>query len=414
MTNQSTNLAAAKIPSNVDPALVTDFDFFGDRRFSDAGRPHDGLLKLGEDIGRGVFWTPCNGGHWFINDHQMLFEAARDPELFGSANATFPAVPLEDEPFYPPFNVDPPAHAKYRLPLMRAFAPDRVRALETSIRPFAIDLIDAVFDKGRCDVLDMIAEPLPIFIFMKLMGFDLARYREFRAWAQAMSHNDVDKRAEAYANTAAMARPLFDERRIARKDDLLSDLLDAQIDGRPFNQAELDGIAIQLLGAGLDTVVNLIGFTIDHLARHPELQERLRARPALIPEAVEEMLRRYSVALPFRVARYDAHFHGANLKTGERVALLLPAGNLDPHVFSDPGSFNLDREYKTHIAFNTGPHRCVGSHLARLELVVLLEEWLARMPNVRLDPDWRPTYRTGLVYAVTSLHVVWDRRQAPN
>jgi cytochrome P450 len=83
-------------------------------------------------------------------------------------------------------------------------------------------------------------------------------------------------------------------------------------------------------------------------------------------------------------------------------------------VFSDPGSFNLDREYKTHIAFNTGPHRCVGSHLARLELVVLLDEWLARMPNVRLDPDWRPTYRTGLVYAVTSLHVVWDRRQAPN
>jgi cytochrome P450 len=402
------DVLAPAIPGHVDPALVADFDFFADHRFREAGRPHDGLLQLDEDIGRGIFWTPRNGGHWFINDYELLFEAARMPELLGSAGASFPAVPPDEEPFYPPFNVDPPAHAKYRLPLMRAFAPDRIRALEQSIRPFAIELIDAVASNGDCDVLDMIAEPLPIFIFMKLMGFDLARYREFRGWAQAMSHNDLDKRTRAYANTIAMVGPLFEERRIARKDDLLSDLLDAEIDGRPFNQAELDGISIQLLGAGLDTVVNLIGFTIDHFARHPELQDRLRAEPALIPEAIEEMLRRYSVALPIRVVRRDATFHGAALKAGERVALLLPAGNLDPDAFADPGRFDLDRENKTHIAFNTGPHRCVGSHLARLEMVILLEEWLRRLPNIRLDPARPPTYRTGLVYAVTSLHILWD------
>ena len=120
------------------------------------------------------------------------------------------------------------------------------------------------------------------------------------------------------------------------------------------------------------------------------------------------MLRRYSVALPIRVVRYDANFHGAEFRAGERVALLLPAGNLDPDAFANPGRFDLARENKTHIAFNTGPHRCVGSHLARLEMVILLEEWLKRMPTARLDPDRPPTYRTGLVYAVTSLHLLWD------
>src|SRR4051794_4315193 len=125
-------LAEAAIPVHVDPALVADFDYFADRRFSEAGRPHDALLRLGEEIGHGIFWTPRNGGHCFTNNHELIFDAARIPELLGSANASFPAVPLDQELFYPPFNVDPPAHAKYRLPLMRAFAPDRMRELERS------------------------------------------------------------------------------------------------------------------------------------------------------------------------------------------------------------------------------------------------------------------------------------------
>jgi len=302
MSDQTAAIARVDVPAHVDPALVVDFDFFADHRYAEAGSPHGGLLKLAEDIGRGIFWTPRNGGHWFITDHELLFEAARMPELFSSRNASFPAAPGE-EPFYPPVNSDPPDHSRYRLPLMRAFAPGRIRDLEQNIRAFAIELIEAVKDRGRCDFVDMVAEPLPIFIFMKLMGFDTARYREFREWAVAMSQPDVEIRGQAYIDTMKMARPLFDERRAERKEDVLSFLLDEEVDGRPFDQAELDGMCIELFGAGLDTVVNSLAFTIEHLARDPALQDRLRAEPALIPEAVEEVLRRYSVALPARSVR---------------------------------------------------------------------------------------------------------------
>jgi cytochrome P450 len=409
MSDQTAAVARVDIPAHVDPALVVDFDFFADHRYAEAGSPHGGLLKLAEDIGRGIFWTPHNGGHWFITDHELLFEAARMPELFSSRHASFPAAPGE-EPFYPPVNSDPPDHARYRLPLMRAFAPGRIRDLEKNIRAFAVELIEAVKDRGRCDFLDMVAEPLPIFIFMKLMGFDTARYREFREWAVAMSQPDVEIRGQAYVDTMAMARPLFDERRAERKEDVLSFLLDEAVDGRPFDQAELDGMCIELFGAGLDTVVNSLAFTVEHLARDPALQDRLRGEPALIPEAVEEVLRRYSVALPARSVKVDGSFHGAQLKAGERVALMLPAGNLDTRAFPDAARFDLDRENKTHIAFNTGPHRCVGSHLARQEMIILVEEWLRRVPNIRLDPERPPTYRTGLVFAVTSLNILWDAR----
>ena len=150
-----------------------------------------------------------------------------------------------------------------------------------------------------------------------------------------------------------------------------------------------------MLGAGLDTVVNAMGFGMQHVARHPDLQDRLRAEPKLIPDAVEELLRRYSVSSVARRVTRDADFHGAPLKAGEYVALPLPLGNLDPKAFPDPDRFDLERENKVHMTFNSGPHRCVGSHLARLELNVLYDEWLKRMPNVRPDPDKSPRYRAG-------------------
>jgi cytochrome P450 len=294
------------------------------------------------------------------------------------------------------------------MPLMRAFAPAKVDALAKDIRTLTIELIDAIAHKGRCDFLDDIAEPLPITIFMKMMGLDLARYHEFREWAAWMTQNDIANRTAAYRNIAAMARPLIEERRVTPKDDLLGDLVSSQIDGRPFTTEELEGICILLMGAGLDTVVNSLSFSMEHLARNPALQDRLRADPALIPEAVEEMLRRFSVVFPVRRVARDTDFHGVTLKQGERVGLYLALGNLDPTAFPDASRFDLDRDNKAHITFISGPHRCVGSHLARMEMIIFFEEWLKRLPNVRLDPQDPPRYRTGIVFAVTSLPLLWD------
>jgi len=398
-------------PPHVDPAKVVDFGLFGDPRF-EANGPFDGLRALRDELGPGVFWSPRYGGYWFITDHETLFEAARMPELFSNVDNIFPPPPPGPHPYLPPITLDGEAHAKYRLPLMRMFAPARIQGMEGEIRLLTRELIDAVADQGHCDFMDDVAEQLPVVIFMRLMGFDLSRRREFRKWASSMSKDDVEERTIGFANAAAMTRALLDERRRAPTDDLLSVLLEERIDGEPINQRDLDGMCTLLLGAGLDTVVNAMGFGMQHVARNPDLQDRLRAEPALIPDAVEELLRRYSVSSVARRVKHDADFHGAPLKAGEYIALPLPLGNLDPKAFPDPDRFDLERENKVHITFNSGPHRCVGSHLARLELNVLYAEWLKRMPNVRPDPEKRPSYRAGIVMALNTLPLVWEPASA--
>ena len=404
--NAHTALTRKDIPSHIDPAHVVDFDIFNDDRFKQPGGPHAALSRLAEEAGRGMLWTSHNGGHWMINDHELLFEAVRDPGLFSSTAMTIPPMPAELEPKLIPLFTDPPQHGPYRMPLMKAFAPGRIQAMERDIRAFAVELIEAVAGKERFDFFDKVAEPMPVVIFMKLMGMPLDRLHEFRGWMVDMVSDDDIARAQSHRNVAAMMKPLIEARQAARGNDLISWLLDSDIDGRAITYDEMQAYCLLLFAAGLDTVANSIGFGMNHLASDIALQERLRKDPSLIPEAVEELLRKYAVAMPGRTVTRDAEFGGVRLRAGERVMLMLPAGNVDPKVFPDPERFDLDRENKVHMSFNSGPHRCIGSHLARLELRVLYEEWFKRMPNVRLDPDLPPLYRTGPTLAVHRLQLI--------
>jgi cytochrome P450 len=394
------------IPAHVDPAQVVDFDMFRDHRYREPGGPHAALARLAAEDGRGIFWTPHNGGHWLINDHALLFEAVRMPELFSSTAMTIPPMPAELEPKLLPLFSDPPVHGPYRLPLMKAFAPARIAAMEGSIRAFAIELIEAVAGEERFDFFDKIAEPMPVVIFMKLMGMPLERMHEFRGWMVDMVSDSDEARGGAHRNVNAMMKPLIEARQAEPQNDLISWLLESDIGGRPITYDEMQAYSLLLFAAGLDTVANSIGFGMNHLATDIALQERLREEPELIPEAVEEFLRMFAVATVARTVTRDAEFAGARLRAGERVMLMIPGANLDPELFPDPEHFDLDRENKAHISFNSGPHRCVGSHLARLELRVFYEEWFRRMPNVRLDRERPPEYRTGPTLAVHKLPLV--------
>jgi cytochrome P450 len=406
--NQHSPITPEAIPPHVDPARVVDYDMFADHRYAEEGGLHAGLIRLIAEAGQGMFWTPRNGGHWFITDHELIFEAARAPELFSNQLMSVPPLPPELEPRLIPLNLDAPDHGKYRLPLMRAFSPDRMRALEPHIRAFAVELIEAVADKDGCDFCEAVSEPLPIVIFMKMMGLDLSRRSEFREWTNQLLMPGIEDRTQAHRNITAMIADLVAVRRVRREEDLVSWLLDSEIDGRPVDDEEMIAYCFLLFAAGLDTVANSMAFGMDHLAGDPALQDRLRADPALIPDAVEEILRRYGVVLACRNVAHDGEFHGIPLKSGERVTLMLPVGNLDPAAFPDPTRFDVDRENKAHMTFNTGPHRCIGSHLARIELNVLFEEWFKRMPNVRHDPAKHSTYRAALILALATLPLVWD------
>jgi cytochrome P450 len=401
-------MVPAPRPAHVDPDRVVDFDLFDDRRYAEAGGLHAGIYRLAEERDRGIYWTPRNGGHWFLTDHELIFAAARDPELFSNAHMTLPPMPLELEPRLIPLTLDPPAHSTYRLPLMRAFSPAMVAALEPGIRAHAIHLIEAIAGDGHCDFVRAIAEPLPVIIFMRLMGMDPARLPECRGWALDMTSSDDDRRADSFVNVGRMMRELILARQAEPKDDLIGRLVASEIDGQPLAIDELVDYCLLLFIAGLDTVANSLTFGMDHLARHPALQARLRAEPERIPEAVEELLRRYGVVVVMRFITRDAIFGGVEIRAGERVMLLLPAGNLDPAVFAEPERFDLDRDANPHLGFNSGPHRCVGSHLARLELRLFYEEWFRRMPEVRRDPAVPVTTRGGLTLALNALPILWD------
>jgi cytochrome P450 len=395
-------------PAHVDPSRVIDFDFYFDHRFAEVGDMHVAMNRIAEEEGRGIFWTPRNGGHWFINDYDLLFDAARDTSLFSSQRLTLPALPEGKEPRVIPVSLDPPEHTAFRLPLMKAFAPAKVKELEPWIRAFADELIDAFIDKGRCDFVDTVAEPMPVIIFMKFMGLDTSRLREFRTWVYDMLTNDDERRMQSHKLIEAMLSEVIAERRAEPQDDMITRLIQGTVHDRPIADDELLAYCLLLFAAGLDTVANSLSFTMQHLARDAALQDRLRAEPAMIPEAVEEFLRLYAVANIVRVVGHDGEFAGVQLRAGERVLFVLPTGNYDPKRFPDAARFDLEREDKAHISFNAGPHRCVGSHLARLELTLMLQQWFARMPNVRLDPDYRPSMRGGQVMALHNLPILWE------
>jgi cytochrome P450 len=294
------------------------------------------------------------------------------------------------------------------MPLVRAFSPARIKAMEADIRAFAAVLIDAFRQDGRCEFVDALAEPLPVIIFMKTMGLDLSRLKEFRSWARMMSSPDTEERVEAARRIAATMAEVIAARRTKRADDLFSYLLDCEIDGCKLDDRQLEGVCMLLFSAGLDTVASTLSTAMDHIARDPALQDRLRAHPELIPEAVEELLRIYSVTFAARRITRDADFHGVRMRKGDLALLAMALANTDPAIFAGGARFDLDREFKTHLTFGAGPHRCLGSHLARLELVVFFEEWFRRMPNVRLDPAREARFSVSMVMTFENLDLVWD------
>jgi cytochrome P450 len=413
MTERSTAM-----PTHVDSAHIVDYDMFGDHRFKATGDLHEGLFKLAEEEGRGIHWSPHNGGHWFINDHELLFQAARNPALFSNNNKAagdgcvvmIPPMEGGGEPKFGPLSLDPPRHGAYRMPLMKGFAPDQIKRMEAGIRALATDLVSSLAPLGRGEFLEAVAEPLPVTVFMKMMGMPLDRLTEFRGWMSNMSSMEDSKRAFAFGSVSRAMGELIAARQVKREDDLISRLIDSNIEGHPPTMEEMQAYCLLLFTAGLDTLVNAFTFGMYHLASHPELQSRIRADRTMIPELIEEVLRRYAVVMLPRVVGHDAEFGGAKLVRGERVLLMLPAGNLDPKAFSDPMKFDIDRENKAHMTFNSGPHRCVGSHLARLEMRVFYEEWFARMPTVHLDPAERPTYRPGFNLTICKLPLIWEAK----
>jgi cytochrome P450 len=408
---------AAPQPAHVPDALVVDFDVHADPAL--LKDPHARILHLMENAPP-VFWSPRNGGGWVITGYAENYQASRDTETFSSVSfqrdalkaqavSLPPGTPHIPQPV--PINLDPPEHTKYRAPLQKVFSPKTIAALRDSIRHLADDLVSAVREKGRCEFMSEIAEPLPVTVFLKMLGLPLDRLAEYRAIVKDYMASIGDDGANMVTRLRSIAdamRGTMLERKENPQDDIISLLWTIDIDGKPTTINDMENYGVLLFIAGLDTVMNGMGLITRGLALDPGLQKQLRAEPKLVAAAVEEMLRRYSFTVPVRMIRKEVELAGARLLPGDTAKLFLPGADLDAHEFPSPATFDLKRENNVHIAFGVGPHRCLGSHLARVELQVLYEAMLEGLPEIRLDPESPPVFHGGHVIGIERMNLVWS------
>jgi cytochrome P450 len=289
-----------------------------------------------------------------------------------------------------------------------------MKAIEGKIRRVADSLIDAFIDDGECEFVADFAEKLPTTIFTEMMGLPLDQGPRFHAWKNILLHGHHDDpdgtaRQRAGQELNEYLHVLLAERKQNPGHDIISTLHLAEVDGDKLTDDEILDMTYLLFLAGLDTVASSLGLHFLSFAQRPDLRKQLIDDPSVVPLAVEEMLRFESLVLAARTATQDVEIGGQMIRQGERVLVNTVAANRDPAVFDDPDQIRFDRGRTRHIAFGVGPHRCAGSHLARLELAIAYEHWHRRIPQYRLKEGAAPHRYASSVAGVDALPLVWDR-----
>jgi cytochrome P450 len=323
-------------------------------------------------------------------------EVFRDPQTFSS---NMDAVDLSNVRPLIPLQIDPPEHKKYRKILDPLFAPKQVALLEPSVAKLANELIDAFVDRGECDFSQEFSIPLPSQVFLTILGLPLEDLSTFLKMKDGIirpdhvvgkprDHEDVVAYQREIADSIyAYFDRVLDEREVERRDDLLSRFLDAEVDGHSLSREEILDVCFLFLIAGLDTVSASLDCFYGYLTDHPEARQAIVDDPSIIPAVVEELLRwETPVSGVARVATVDTELGGCPIKAGENVMAVLGGANTDEAELPDSFEVRFDRDVNRHLAFGGGVHRCLGSHLARLELRVALREWHARIPEYALKP----------------------------
>ena len=362
-----------------------------------------------------IFYSPGpTGNQWCLIKHEDALFVLRNAELFRNIDATpFPRDP-DDYFFFIPQEIDPPAHRKYRNIVDPLFCPAGVKRLEGLIRQRAAGLIDSIVGDHECQFTTAFGRPLPVSVFLDIMGLPQEMRDTFVSWADDMIHGESTEVVGAAFNKAiAYIKTAIGEKQTHPDDGVVSLIAHAEIDGRKLSDKEVFGFVCFLWIGGLDTVYATLNNIWYWLACNPDRVDEIISRPDDIDAVVEELLRRFSVTFSGRVVTRDLEMRGVQMKKHDRVICVLPACNFDPEVFSDPLAVDFDRPRKTILAFTVGVHSCMGGHLARMELKVALQEWLKRIPWFRVKPGERIEFKPGGVIEPRALPLVWLARRRP-
>jgi cytochrome P450 len=397
-------------PVHIPPERQRAFNYATDPKKADT--PFDAYLAFRDQP---AFWSTETGGFWVLTDAESVREAYQNTDLFSSRNiglgyTGYPEVMIPEQ-------LDPPEHRKYRSLLASWFTPNTAKRLEPVIRQICGDIIDSFIDEGSADLIPAFLGRFPQTVFLQhIIHLPISELEQFLYWEhQMLRHPQVPENAAAAGQELrAYLATMIAERAVnPLQNDLISDLLTREVDERAITQREVGNIAYLLFLAGLDTVTTALAHSFYFLATHPGHRAQMLAdtsEDGIIPSAVEELLRYHAFVNPVRTANFDTDFHGIPLKRDDKVLVPSVLAGRDASEFSDPDEVRFDRPANRHIAFGAGPHRCLGSHLARIELKVAMQEFHKRVSDYELQDGVPVTYHAAGVIGLDNVPVRWTKR----
>lgn len=390
-------------PAHVPPDLVIPFDQLNGPETS--AFPPTAVVEAAK--GRPVFYSSFYGGFWVFTRYDQVREAFQSPGLFHQWAKGIPANPYTK--LYKPLYLDPPEHMAYRKVLTPLFSPRQMARLEGLVRQTAREQLARIAPVGRCEFVKDFAGVLSSTMFCGQLGLPIGEYPRFGRMADDLIFGPANVlrkggtvedaravRAKANREIDELVGALIPERRLHPGEDIVSLLLDGEVDGAPLPEEEIVNMTTLLFFAGTDSTRSAIAYAFIHLAQHPEHRDRLVADPTNSKAAAEELLRYNAFHNLAREVAHDAEFCGVQLKKGDVVVLSCSAANRDAAKFPDPETVDLDRaNAHSHLTYGAGVHRCIGSHLATLQLRVALEEVHKVIKDYRLDASAEPVRYVG-------------------
>ncbi|HEV7735236.1 MAG TPA: cytochrome P450 [Candidatus Binatia bacterium] len=373
-------------------------DLYDQQSYERQGPPYAGFRRLRTEDP--VHWhdMPGDTGFWAITRYKDIFAVSLDQKTFSSQKGGVILRTWKDEEFEAQknmlINLDPPEHTKYRRLVSMGFASKIIRHLEPHVREITNDIIDQVADAGECDFVSAISSELPLRVIVELMGVPLEDRHKVLDWSNKMiGFDDPEYQTQpenqvgaiAAAELFMYANALAEERLREPREDVISVLMRAEVDGSSLSMAEFNAFFLLLNVAGNETTRNLVSGGMLALMENPAERDRLLTDPTLIDSAVEEMLRWVTpVNLFRRTATRNVELGGKQIREGDKLVLFYASANRDESMFEDPERFDVGRTPNEHLAFGIGPHFCLGANLARLEIKVMFQELLRRLPDLEL------------------------------
>lgn len=402
-----TDLESLEIPSHIAPSRVRDVDVF-----KLPGSDHDvhraWLQLAGEN---NLIWTPRNGGHWIATGGELLLRLFKGDERFSNRETAVPAGSMLVPTL--PIQADGEAHKAYRALIEPAFRPAAIEKYARRARELTVEIIERLRPTGQCEFIGDYATVLPLVIFLQIVDLPEDDRETLHRHTRVMTHEpDLAKRHEAFRGVAAYLERKIAERRASPGHDLLSKVIHGEVMGRPLNEEEIQGIATLLLFGGLDTVASMMSFVMKFLAENVAQRRWIVDNPGQIAFAVEEIMRRHGVSQLMRTAVVDTHLDGVTIRAGDLIMLPSSLFGLDPREFDNPLDVDFARPAKSATTFGAGAHRCPGASLARLEMKIMVEEWLRRIPEFEIDPSRSLVQTSGLVNGILQLPLQWSANMA--